>query len=235
MMRRLEEQQPEQMQLPFDDAAHSADSTVGEVLDLIEDIQEEESSSSKRGRYGRVGIEFIKIAMAEIPLVGAGLGALDGLYAMYEAGKNEEHTWKDIEEYPILRRMKMHPELIKVLDNKVLVEIDQAYKEHLSVYNRGTKVTQITDIDVFAKDWIMEETRETIAVEVLRECVREIIMEVVGAKDFGGGEVSNKENLILDRPSKSRGTWPDGKDAIWAGEYTPDHIYKWLTDMGLSK
>ena len=99
-MRRLKEQ-GEQVQLPFEDAAHSNDSTVGEVLDLIEEIQEEQSSSSKRGRFGRVGIEFIKIAMAEIPLVGGGLGALDGLYAMYDAGKNEEHAWKDIEEYQL--------------------------------------------------------------------------------------------------------------------------------------
>jgi hypothetical protein len=233
-MKRLKEQRSEQIQLPFNDAAHSTDSTVGEVLDLIEDIQEEESSSSKRGRFSRVGIEFVKIAMAEIPLVGGGLGALDGLYAMYEAGKNEEHTWKDIEEYPILRRMKMHPELIKVLDNKVLIEIDNAYKEHLSKYSRDTKVTQITDIDVFAKEWVMGETGETVEVEVLRECIRRIILEVTGAKDFGGGEISNRENLILDRPSKSRG-YMGGKDVTWTGENTSDHIYKWLTDMGFTE
>ena len=232
-MRRLKEQK-EQMQLPFNDAAHSTDSTVGEVLDLIEDIQEEQSSASSRGRFGRVGIEFIKIAMAEIPLVGGGLGALDGLYAMYDAGKNEEHSWKDIEEYPILRRMKMHPELIKVLDNKVLIEIDKAYKEHLSGYNRETKVTQITDIDVFAQGWVMGETGETVEVKVLRECIRRMILEVTGAKDFGGGEISNMKNLILDRPSKSRG-YMSGNDVTWTGENTNDHIYKWLTDMGFSK
>jgi len=233
-MKRLREQ-GEQVELPFEDAAHNANSTVGEVLDLIEDIQQEQSSANNRGRFGRVGVEFIKIAMAEIPLVGGALGAAEGLYAMYDAGKNEEHTWKDIEEYPILRRMKMHPELMKVLDNKVLVEVDLAYKEYLSTLGRETRVTQIMDIDVFTQNWIMAETGEVVEVEVLRECIREIILEVTGAKDFGGGSISNKENLILDRPSKSRGSWPSGKDVTWTGEDTPAHIYKWLTDMGFSK
>ena len=233
-MRRLKEQRSEQIELPFEDAVHSNSSTVGEILDLIQEIQAEKNATDRKARFREVGIEFIKIAMGEIPMVGGALGALDGLYAMYEAGKNEEHTWKDVEEYPILRRMKMHPELMKVLDNIVLQEIDLAYKEHLASYNRSTRVTQITDIDVFAKEWIMGETRKTVEIEVLRECIRRIILEVTGAKDFGGGDISNKSNLILDKPSKSRG-YMSGKDVTWTGENTSDHIYKWLTDMGFSK
>ena len=90
------------------------------------------------------------------------------------------------------------------------------------------------DIDVFAEEWVMGETGDTVEVEVLRECIRRMILEVTGAKDFGGGEISNKENLILDRPSKSRG-YMSGNDVTWTGENTSDHIYKWLTDMGFSK
>ena len=97
-----------------EDAAHDIGSTVGDVLDLIQDIQEESEKSTGWGRFRGIGIEFIKIAMAEIPIVGGTLGAIDGLYAMYEAGKKEEHAWKDIEEIPILRRKKMHPQLIKL-------------------------------------------------------------------------------------------------------------------------
>ena len=167
-------------QLLNEDAAHSNSSTVGQVLDLIDEIQAEQSSANKRGRFASVGIEFIKIAMAEIPLVGGSLGAIDGLYAMYEAGKNEEHTWKDIEEYPILRRIKMHPELMKVLDDMVLRKIDASYKEYLATLGRDTLVSEITDIDVFTHRWVMEETGETIDVAViseLRQYIRQILLE----------------------------------------------------------
>ena len=160
------------------DAAHSSSSTVGNVLDLIQEIQTESERSTGWGRFRGVGVEFIKIAMAEITLVGGTLGAIDGLYAMYEAGKKEEHVWKDIEEYPILRRMKMHPELIKVLDNMVLQEIDSAYKEYLTTLNRDTKVLDIADIDVFAKKLIMDETENSIDVSVLRECIQLILRDV---------------------------------------------------------
>lgn len=163
-----------------EDAAHDTGSTVGDVLDLIQDIQSESEKSTGWGRFKGVGIEFIKIAMAEIPLVGGTLGALDGLYAMYEAGKKEEHTWKDIEEYPILRRIKMHPQLMKVLDDMVLRRIDEAYKEYLATLGRDTLVSQITDIDVFTHKWVMEETEETIDVAViseLRQYIRQILLE----------------------------------------------------------
>ena len=231
---RLKEQRSEQIELPFEDPIHSNSSTVGEILDLIQEIQAEKNATNRKSKFRSVGIEFIKIAMGEIPMVGGALGVIDGLYAMYEAGKNEEHTWKDVEEYPILRRMKMHPELMKILDNIVLQEIDLAYKEHLAGYNRETRVTQITDIDEFARDWIMKETEKTVEVDVLRECIRKIILEVTGVKDFGGGDISNKRNLILDKPSKSRG-YMSGDDKTWLGDDTSGHIYKWLNDMGFTK
>ncbi len=97
-MRYLKEQRSEQIELPFEDAIHSNSSTVGEILDLIQEIQAEKSAANRKSRFRDVGIEFIKIAMGEIPMVGGALGVMDGLYAMYEAGKNDEHTWKDVEE-----------------------------------------------------------------------------------------------------------------------------------------
>jgi hypothetical protein len=117
-------------------------------------------------------------------LVGGTLGAIDGLYAMYEAGKKEEHTWKDIEEYPILRRMKMHPELLKVLDDIVLRKIDIAYKEYLATLDRTTLVSQITDIDVFTHKWVMEETEEAVGVTVLREFIRRTLVENSKKRDY---------------------------------------------------
>lgn len=90
--------------------------TVGEILDLIERIQQETDSASRRIRGANVGIEFIKIAMGEIPLVGGALGAADGLFAMYEAGKNEEHTWAK-------QRTQFKPLMIRAEDDPVMVKV----------------------------------------------------------------------------------------------------------------
>jgi len=42
----------------------------------------------------------------------------------------------------------------------------------------------------------------------------------------------NKKNLVLDKPSKSRG-YMSGKDVTWTGEDTNDTIHNYLSSMGL--
>jgi hypothetical protein len=165
--------------LPEEELHPSQMKTVGEILDLIERIQEETDEAGRRARSANVGIEFIKIAMGEIPLVGGALGAADGLFAMYQAGKNEEHTWAELEEYPILARMKMHPSLAKHLDPVTLKEIDKAYQGYLRGLGRETRVSEIADIDNFARDWIMGDTDSKLSVELLREYIQALLTEDV--------------------------------------------------------
>ncbi len=169
--------------------------TVGEILDLIQQLQDEKDSAGITTRAKNVGIEFIKIAMGEIPIVGGALGAADGLFAMYQAGKNEEHTWAELEEYPILARMKMHPDVAKHLDPITLREIDKAYQQYLSTLGRETRVTDIKDVDVFARDWIMADTSGNLNVELLREYVRVLLREANEYK----WSVASKKNMLLDK------------------------------------
>jgi len=42
----------------------------------------------------------------------------------------------------------------------------------------------------------------------------------------------NKKNLILDKPSKSRG-YMSGKDTTWTGEDANDAIHNYLSSMGM--
>jgi hypothetical protein len=151
--------------------------TVGAILDLIQDIQGEEDSSDIKSRIKDVGIEFFKIAMGEIPIVGGVLGAADGLFAMYQAGKNEEHTWAELEEYPILNRIKMHPDLAKHLDPVTLREIDKAYTGYLKTLGRETLVKNINDIDIFTRDWVKDDTADRLSIELIREHIRKILKE----------------------------------------------------------
>jgi hypothetical protein len=172
----------EYVDVPPEEELHPSQmKTVGEILDLIERIQEETDEAGRRARSANVGIEFIKIAMGEIPLVGGALGAADGLFAMYAASKNEEHTWAELEEYPILARMKMHPSLAKHLDPVTLREIDKAYQDYLRGLGRETRVSEIADIDNFARDWIMGDTDSKLSVELLREYIQALLTEDVRA------------------------------------------------------
>jgi hypothetical protein len=151
--------------------------TVGAILDLIQEIQGEEDSSDIKSRIKNVGIEFFKIAMGEIPIVGGALGAADGLFAMYQAGKNEERTWAELEEYPILNRIKMHPDLAKHLDPVTLREVDKAYIDYLKTLGRETLVKNIKDIDVFTRDWVKDDTDGQISIGLVREHIRKILKE----------------------------------------------------------
>jgi hypothetical protein len=150
--------------------------TVGQTIDLIQDIQDiqdETDKSSSRRKIQDVGVEFFKIAMGEIPVVGGALGVIDGVIAMYQAGKNEEHTWAELEEYPILARMKLHPSLAKHLDPITLREIDVGYQEYLKTLSRGTEITSIVDIDDYTREWILKDTNNSLDVEILREFISE--------------------------------------------------------------
>jgi len=181
---------------PAEEVHPSQLGTVGEILDLIQRIQEETDEAGRRARGANVGIEFIKIAMGEIPLVGGALGAADGLFAMYQAGKNEEHTWAELEEYPILNRMKMHPDLAKHLDPITLREVDKAYQQYLTTLGRKTRVTDIKDIDIFARDWIKDDTGGNLNFELIREYVRTLLREA--ANEYGW-EVASKKSMLLDK------------------------------------
>ncbi|HIK66687.1 MAG TPA: hypothetical protein EYF95_01805 [Flavobacteriales bacterium] len=168
---------------------------MGEVLDLIQQLQDDADSTDIATRAANVGLEFIKIAMGEIPIVGGALGAADGLFAMYEAGKNEEHTWAELEEYPILARMKMHPDLAKHLDPITLREVDKAYQQYLTTLGRKTRITDIRDIDIFTQDWIKSDTGGNLSIELLREYVRILLRE---ANEYDWS-VASKKNMLLDK------------------------------------
>ena len=156
------------------EGVHPSDlDTVGQTIDLIKDIQGETDKSSSRRKVQDVGIEFFKIAMGEIPVIGGALGAIDGIIAMYQAGKSEEHTWAELEEYPILARMKLHPDLAKHLDPITLREIDRGYQDYLKTLSRETKINNIIDIDDYTRDWILKDTDSNLDVKILREFVSE--------------------------------------------------------------
>ena len=130
-------------------------------------------------RVKNVGVEFAKVAMGEIPIVGGALGAADGLYAMYQAGKDDmAHSWAELEEYPILNRMDMHPALARHLDPITLNKIDKAYQEYLYTLSRDTLVKDITDIDVFTRRWILDDTSDILDVELIKEYVRRVMTKV---------------------------------------------------------
>ena len=152
--------------------------TVGQVLDLIQRLQDETDKGGLRTRIANVGIEFAKVAMGEIPLVGGALGAADGLFAMYQAGKDDtRHSWDELEEYPILNRMDMHPSLARHLDPVTLRKIDSAYQKYLSTLSRETLISDITDIDDFAREWILDDTSDILDVELVKEYIQRVIKE----------------------------------------------------------
>lgn len=224
----------EYTEVPPEEELHPSQmKTVGEILDLIERIQQETDSSDTSSRAKNVGIEFIKIAMGEIPVVGGALGAADGLFAMYQAGKNEEHTWAELEEYPILARMKMHPDIAKHLDPITLREVDKAYQEYLRTLGRKTLVSDIRDIDVFTSDWVKDDTEGNLNVELLREYVRELLKEdpmgfvrdLAGSEEFGedfyGGGIDKAAGREIKRVFNANADhqWLSTLDTVhWASD-----------------
>jgi len=151
--------------------------TVGQVLDLIQRLQDETDKGGLATRIKNVGVEFAKVAMGEIPIVGGVLGAADGLYAMYQAGKDDTaHSWDELEEYPILNRMDMHPTLARHLDPVTLRKVDKAYQKYLDTLSRDTIVSDITDVDEFTREWILDDTTGKLNVQLVKEVMlREFI------------------------------------------------------------
>ena len=151
--------------------------TVGQILDLIQRLQDETDKGGLSTRIKNVGVEFAKVAMGEIPIVGGALGAADGLYAMYQAGKDDDaHSWAELEEYPILNRMDMHPTLARHLDPVTLRKVDKAYQEYLATLSRDTLIADIANIDEFTREWILDDTTGKLNIQLVKEVMlREFI------------------------------------------------------------
>ena len=63
----------------------------------------------------------------------------------------------------------MHPTLARHLDPITLRKVDKAYQKYLATLSRGTKVSDITDIDEFTREWILNDTTGKLNVELVKE------------------------------------------------------------------
>ena len=137
--------------------------TVGEVLSQIDAAQKQEKDAEDVQRLKGWGVEFTKKAVNFIPLVGPWLASSWDAKDVLTKAKKEMQTQsihhETVEEFPVLGKLSIDPELIKVVDNDLLKHFDEEYEEYLAEeVNTETCVDHFKGINEFIRSRIKDLT-----------------------------------------------------------------------------
>ena len=145
--------------------------TVGDLMKVVDIAQSEEESDENKAMALKWGGSAVKKALPYIvPVVGTAivdaLEAKDVIQQAYEEFKdNDSIDYDEVHDYPVLGKLKIDPELIKVLEDDILRNIDEMYeKQVLSKISADTCIDKIPNINDFIRDIIAKETEQNVVI-----------------------------------------------------------------------
>jgi hypothetical protein len=136
--------------------------TVGTLINQIDKMQRKEKVSSV------IGSAFNNLAQY-IPVVGGAMSTGQDLVDYFGKAKDflskNKINYDEIEDFPILGHLKLDPELVKVIEDDILIELDEMYEEEvLSKLEPTTCIDKIPSINDFIRKKIAIETKNHVVI-----------------------------------------------------------------------
>jgi hypothetical protein len=154
-----EEQQPEKCM------------TVGDLMKVIDISQSDEKSDETKAKAKEWGGQAVKKILPYImPVIGNAIvdsmEATEVIRTAYDTFKTDDGIdYDEVHDYPVLGKLKIDPELIKVLDDDILTNIDEMYeKQVLSKISEDTCIDKIPNINDFIRGMIARETEQNVVI-----------------------------------------------------------------------
>jgi len=143
--------------------------TVGSLLGTINKMQKGEEDAADKEKLQGWGEDLVKELIGLIPFVGdiaeAGFDVHDVLKKAKDQMAQKDISYDDISQYPILGHLKIDPELVKVLDDKILSLLDEQYeKTVLSNLSPDTCVDKIPSINDFIRHRVKQITNNRVVI-----------------------------------------------------------------------
>ena len=137
--------------------------TVGTLINQIDKMQRKEKVSSV------IGSAFNNLAQY-IPVVGGAMSTGQDLVDYFGKAKDflskNKINYDEIEDFPILGHLKLDPELVKVIEDDILIELDEMYEEEvLSKLEPTTCIDKIPSINDFIRKKIAIETKNHVVIK----------------------------------------------------------------------
>ena len=144
--------------------------TVGSLLGTINKMQKGEEDAADKERLQGWGEDLVKELIGLIPFgVGAAASAAFDIHDTLKKAKDQvaqkDISYDEISQYPILGHLKIDPELVKVLDGKILSLLDEQYeKTVLSNLSPDTCIDKIPSINDFIRHRVKQITNNRVVI-----------------------------------------------------------------------
>lgn len=159
--------------------------TVGDLEGLIEQARKEEKKGAVEFLARILGKEG---AMFFAPVVGAALGLAvagpvgaaagsaigtsavaayvggDALVSFYNKLRNTPEGEDTLENFPVLKILKIDPYLVQTIEDDILNIVDEKYQEYLKTLDDDQLVSKIESISDFTRRYVAQETGMHVAI-----------------------------------------------------------------------
>jgi len=137
--------------------------TVGTLINQIDKMQRKEKVSSVISSAFNNLVQYI-------PVVGGAMSTGQDLVDYFGKAKDflskNKINYDEIEDFPILGHLKLDPELVKVIEDDILIELDEMYEEEvLSKLEPTTCIDKIPSINDFIRKKIAIETKNHVVIK----------------------------------------------------------------------
>lgn len=140
--------------------------TVGTFLAMLDaaqaDEEDDESAARAKGHAWSLAKKFIKFVGGPIvSLISSGAEIYDILKSTKDALRSDESSvsMETINNFPILKLLKIDPDIISVIDNDVLKALDEKYeKDILRKIEKDTCLNAVPTINEYIKKQILKHT-----------------------------------------------------------------------------
>jgi len=136
--------------------------TVGSLISQIDKMQKKETAT-------KVGKTAFSNLVQYIPFVGGAISTGQDIVDYFGKAKDflskNKINYDEIEDFPILGHLKLDPELVKVIEDDILIELDEMYEEEvLSKLEPTTCIDKIPSINDFIRKKIAIETKNHVVI-----------------------------------------------------------------------
>ena len=133
--------------------------TVGSLISQIDKMQRKETAKSAFSKFAKF-----------IPVVGGAISKGQDVKDYFEKAKDflsgKKINYDKIEDFPILGHLKLDPELVKVIEDDLLIKLDEMYEEEvLRKLKPTTCVDKIPSINDFIRAKIAQETDNHVVIK----------------------------------------------------------------------
>tara|TARA_Y100000385_G_C12852961_1_gene533933 strand:+ start:14 stop:538 length:525 start_codon:yes stop_codon:yes gene_type:complete len=146
--------------------------TVDQLLDKIDKMQKGEKDQEWRASVGDLAFELSKNLISYVPIIGNIVGASLSVAETFKKvkdklrNKSKSIDYDDVADFPILGHLSIDPELIKVLEDDILIKLDEMYEDEVLIKLKGdTCIDKIPSINEFIRKKIAVETKKRVVID----------------------------------------------------------------------